>query len=107
MTADPFMIDQFLVNNPSKTILVPIQGDSMINAGINDGDVVVVELGSTANNGDIVVAAIDDQFTVKTLGKKRGKAVLLPANDSYPVIRPKESLEIIGVIVGLIRKYGK
>ena len=107
VTADPFMIDQFLVNNPSKTILVPIQGDSMINAGINDGDVVVVELGSTANNGDIVVAAIDDQFTVKTLGTKQGKAVLLPANNSYPIIRPKESLEIIGVIVGLIRKYGK
>ena len=107
VTADPFMIDQFLVNNPSKTILVPVQGDSMINAGINDGDVVVVELGSTANNGDIVVAAVDDQFTVKTLGKKRGKVVLLPANDSYPIIRPKESLEIIGVIVGLIRKYGK
>ena len=107
VTADPFMIDQFLINNPSKTILVPVQGDSMINAGINDGDVVVVELGSTANNGDIVVAAVDDQFTVKTLGKKRGKAVLLPANDSYPIIRPKESLEIIGVIVGLIRKYGK
>ena len=68
VTADPFMIDQFLVNNPSKTILVPVQGDSMINAGINDGDVVVVELGSTANNGDNIVAAVDDQFTVKTLG---------------------------------------
>ncbi len=107
VTADPFMIDQFLVNKPSKTILVPVQGDSMINAGINDGDVVVVEVGSTANTGDIVVAAIDDEFTVKTLGKKRGKAILLPANDSYPVIQPEGSLEIIGVVVGLIRKYGK
>ena len=107
VTADPFMIDQFLVNKPSKTILVPVQGDSMINAGINDGDVVVVEVGSTANTGDIVVAAIDDEFTVKTLSKKRGKAVLLPANDSYLIIRPEGSLEIIGVVVGLIRKYGK
>jgi SOS regulatory protein LexA len=107
VTADPFMIDQFLINNPSKTILVPVQGDSMVNAGINDGDVVVVEIGSMANTGDIVVAAIDGQFTVKTLGKKQGKAVLLAANDSYPVIRPEKSLEIIGVIVGLIRKYGK
>ena len=107
VTADPFMIDQFLVNKPSKTILVPVQGDSMINAGINDGDVVVVEIGSTANTGDIVVAAIDDEFTVKTLSKKRGKAVLLPANNSYPVIQPEGSLEIIGVVVGLIRKYGK
>ena len=107
VTADPFMIDQFLVNKPSKTILVPVQGDSMINTGINDGDVVVVEIGPTANTGDIVVAAIDDEFTVKTLGKKRGKAILLPANDSYPVIQPEGSLEIIGVVVGLIRKYGK
>lgn len=107
VTADPFMIDQFLVNKPSKTILVPVQGDSMINAGINDRDVVVVEIGSTANTGDIVVAAINDEFTVKTLGKKRGKAILLPANDSYPVIQPEGSLEIIGVVVGLIRKYGK
>ena len=107
VTADPFMIDQFLVNKPSKTILVPIQGDSMINVGINDGDVVIVEVSSTANTGDIVVATIDDEFTVKTLGKKRGKPVLLPANDSYPIIRPKGSLKIFGVVIGLIRKYGK
>ena len=107
VTADSFMIDQFLVNKPSKTILVPVQGDSMINIGINDGDVVVVEIGSTANTGDIVVAAIDDEFTIKNLSKKRVKAVLLPANDSYPGIRPEGSLEIIGVVVGLIRKYGK
>ncbi len=107
VTADPFMIDRFLIDKPSKTILVPVQGDSMINAGINDGDVVVVEVRSTANNGDIVVATVDDEFTVKTLGKKKGRSVLLPANDSYPVIRPKGNLKIIGVVVGLIRKYGK
>ena len=107
VTADSFMIDQFLVNKPSKTILVPVQGDSMINVGINNGDVVIVEVSSTANTGDIVVATIDDEFTVKTLGKKRGKPVLLPANDSYPIIRPKGSLKIFGVVIGLIRKYGK
>jgi len=107
VTADSFMIDQFLVNKPSKTILVPVQGDSMINVGINDGDVVIVEVSSTANTGDIVVATIDDEFTVKTLGKKRGKPVLLPANDSYSIIRPKGSLKIFGVVIGLIRKYGK
>ena len=107
VTTDPFMIDQFLINKPSKTILVPVQGDSMINVGINDGDVIVVEIGSTAKTGDIVVANIDDEFTVKTLGEKRGTPVLLPANDLYPVIRPKGSLEILGVVIGLIRKYGK
>lgn len=107
VAADPFMIDQFIVNKPSKTILIPVQGDSMINVGINDGDIVVVEVSSTANNGDIVVATIDEEFTVKTLGKKKGKPVLLPANDSYPVIRPKGSLKILGVVIGLVRKYGK
>jgi SOS-response transcriptional repressor LexA len=107
VTADPFMIDQFLVNRPSKTILIPVQGDSMINAGINDGDVVVVEVSSTANTGDIVVATIDNEFTVKTLGIKKGKPILLPANDSYPIIGPKKSLKIFGVVIGLVRKYGK
>jgi repressor LexA len=107
VTADPFMIDQFLVNKPSKTVLVPIQGDSMVNAGINEGDVIVVEVRSTANTGDIIVAIIDGEFTVKTLGNKRGKPVLLPANDAYSIIRPNGSLEIFGVVVGLIRKYGR
>ena len=107
VTANPFMIDQFLVNKPSKTILVPVQGDSMINAGINDGDVVVVEVSSTANIGDTVVAIIDDEFTVKTFSKNRGKPILLPANDSYPIIRPKGILKIFGVVIGLIRKYEK
>ena len=72
-----------------------------------ESDVVVVEVRSTANTGDIIVAIIDGEFTVKTLGNKRGKPVLLPANDAYSIIRPNGSLEIFGVVVGLIRKYGR
>ena len=106
-TMNPFLIDQFLVKKPSKTTLVPVRGDSMVDAGIHDGDVVVVEIQSTANTGDIVVAVVDGEFTVKTLANKHGKPILLPANKVYPVIQSKERLEIFGIVIGLIRKYGR
>ena len=100
-----FVIDEMLIDTPSKTTLIPVKGDSMIDAGIHDGDVAVVEKRMNANIGDIVVAIVDNEFTLKTLDKERGQFVLRPANQAYPVIRPQGSLEIFGVLVGLIRKY--
>ncbi|MDD3885059.1 MAG: S24 family peptidase [Gallionella sp.] len=100
-----FVIDEMLIETPSRSVLIPVKGDSMIEAGIHDGDVAVVEKRLTANLGDIVVAIVDDAFTLKTLDKEAGKFVLRPANAAYPVIRPEASLEIFGVLVGLIRKY--
>ncbi|MGA8146390.1 MAG: S24 family peptidase [Gallionellaceae bacterium] len=100
-----YVIDDMLIDNPSKTTLIPVKGDSMIGAGIHDGDVAVVERRNLADVGDIVVAIVDNEFTLKKLDKERGKFVLLAANPAYPVIRPKGSLEIYGVLVGLIRKY--
>ena len=79
----------------------------MIDAGIHEGDVVVVEKRSTANIGEIVVAIIDNEFTLKRLQKVQGKIVLKPENKAYPVIRPKGDLEIFGVVVGQFRKNGK
>lgn len=100
-----YVIDEMLIDTPSKTTLIPVKGDSMIEAGIHDGDIAVVEKRLTANVGDIVVAIVDNEFTLKTLDKERGKFVLRPANQAYPVIHPQGSLEIFGVLVGLIRKY--
>ena len=102
-----FVIDEMLIDKPSKTTLIPVKGDSMIEAGIHDGDVAVVEKRVSANVGDIVVAIVDSEFTLKTLDKERGKFILRPANQAYPVIRPQGILEIFGVLVGLIRKYRK
>ena len=102
-----FVIDEMLVNTPSETTLIPVKGDSMIDAGIHDGDIAVVEKRNLANVGDIVVAIVDNEFTMKTLDRERGKYVLRPANQAYPVIRPQGSLEIFGVLIGLIRKYRK
>jgi repressor LexA len=98
-------IDRFLIQQPAKTVLIRVKGDSMVEAGIHDGDLAVVERKSEATQGDIVVAVVDDQFTLKTLSRDKDGYHLLPANPNYPVIRPNGKLEIFGVLVGLVRKY--
>ena len=98
-------IDEYLVAHPSKTMLITVKGDSMVDAGIHAGDVVVVEKRNSANIGEIVVAIIDNEFTLKRLHKERGRIVLKPESKAYPVIRPKGDLEIFGVVVGQFRKY--
>jgi len=103
--ADTLTIDDYLVSNPSKTILIKVKGDSMIDAGIHPGDIVVVEKRTSANVSDIVVAILDNEFTLKRFDRERGRIVLRPENKAYPVIRPKSNAEIFGVVVGQFRKY--
>jgi repressor LexA len=102
---DYITIDEHLVKKPSITELIPVVGDSMKDAGILDGDIVVVEKRPFANVGDIVVAIIDDKFTIKTLGKENGNYVLIPANKDFETIRPKELFSIYGVVAGQFRSY--
>src|SRR5260221_8429955 len=97
-------IDDFLVRVPSKTSLVRVKGDSMVEAGIHEGDLLVVEMQPNANLGDVVVAIVDNEFTVKILARERNEFVLKPANKAYPVIRPRGRLEIFGVMAGLARR---
>ena len=68
---DTLTIDEFLVSHPSSTVLVNVKGDSMIDAGILPGDTVIVEKRAVANVGDMVIAIIDNEFTLKTLGKEK------------------------------------
>ena len=77
----------------------------MIEAGIHPGDVAVVEREAPARPGDVVVAIIDNEFTLKTLAVEKGQAVLHPAHPAYPVLRPGDRLQVFGVVVGLIRNY--
>ena len=98
-------IDAWLVRHPSRTVLVPVTGDSMRDAGIHPGDRVVVERDAPARPGDVVIAVVDGEFTLKTLAVEDGAAVLRPANPAYPVLRPGERLTIFGVVVGLVRTY--
>lgn len=103
--SDMLSIDEYLINHPSSTMLITVKGDSMIDAGIHAGDIAIVEKCHSAHAGDIVVAIVDGEYTLKTLAREKGAYVLLPANKAYPIIRPQETLEIFGVLVGLIRKY--
>lgn len=100
-----FLVDRYLVRQPSRTVMVPVKGDSMIEAGIHEGDIVVVERGKAAQAGDFVIAIVDNEFTLKELALEKGRFVLKPHNPAYPVIRPRGELEIFGVVVGLIRRY--
>ena len=102
--ADAVTLDDYLIERPSQTVLVRVKGDSMLDAGIFDGDLVVVEKRPAAQKGDIVVAIVDNQFTLKRLEIESGRFVLKPENKAYPVIRPEGALEILGVMVGLVRK---
>ena len=81
-----------------------VRGDSMINAGILDGDKVVVRPQSTANSGQIVVARIEDEATVKRLSRKNGEIWLMPENDAYEPIDGTHA-EIIGIVRGVVREY--
>ena len=81
-----------------------VRGDSMINAGILSGDKVVVRPQSTANDGQIVVARIEDEATVKRLSLRNGEVWLLPENPNYDPIDGTEA-EIIGIVKAVVREY--
>jgi repressor LexA len=97
-------IDAHLVARPSRSFLVNVKGDSMIDAGLMPGDTLVVERDRAPRDGDIVVALVEDAYTVKRLARENRAYVLKPENKAYPVLRP-DPLEIVGVVVGSFRKY--
>src|SRR5512141_2052127 len=97
-------IDSYLIRKPSQTSLVRVKGDSMIGAGILDGDLAVVEWRTDARPGEIVIALVDGELMLKYLARDRHGYYLRPANDAYADIRGEGRLEITGVMVGLVRR---
>lgn len=94
--------ESFDLDNPS-TFLFTVSGDSMVNAGIFDGDKVIVKKTPEAKDGEIVLAFVDGGYTLKRLRKKDGKIWLQPENPAYPPIVPEESLTIFGTASGIVR----
>ena len=94
---------EYMPNN--KTFMLVVQGDSMVNAGIFNGDYVVVEQQPTAENGQKVVALIDDSATVKTFDKEDGHIRLQPENDSMEpiIVEPDQPFQILGKVIGVFR----
>lgn len=87
----------------AETFMLEVQGESMINAGILDGDYVLVEQRSTARDGDMVVAMVADSATVKTYYKEDGYYRLQPANDTMDPIIVYGELQILGKVIGVFR----
>ena len=93
---------EFMPNN--ETFLLTVKGESVINAGILDGDMVLVESTSVASNGEMVVALVDDSATVKTFYKEEGIYRLQPENDTMEPIIVSE-VEILGKVIGVFRSF--
>lgn len=104
---DTISFDEYLVSNPTSSFILSVTGDSMIDEGIKEKDLVIVERGREPKNGDIILAEVDGQWTMKYFHKKGKKITLEAANQKYPPIIPQEELRIAGVITAVVRKYHK
>lgn len=102
---DTLSLDDYLIKNRDASFLLRVSGESMIEAGIQPGDLVILERGRDPRNGDVVVAEVDHQWTIKYYVKRGSQIFLKPANKLFPVIAPREELKIAGVVTAVIRKY--
>ena len=104
--ADTISLDDWLIPNKEGSYMLKVTGDSMVEAGIMPGDMVIINRGRQAKSGDIVVAEVDCAWTVKRLYKQAGgRVVLRAANKKYPPIVPREELKVAGVVTAVVRKY--
>lgn len=102
---DVVSFDDYLVPRPQASVIVQVSCDSMVGAGIMPGDLVIVERGRTPKIGDIVVAEVDGETTMKYFRKEHGQIILEAANPRYPAISPKVEMRLLGVVSGCVRKY--
>ncbi len=111
-TLDVLNFDEYLVPNKESTYILKVKGDSMIDAGIQPGDMVVVERRASYKPGQIVIAMVDNEYTMKYLRRstklmagQQGEYYLEPANERYKPIHPKESFRVEAVVTAVVRKY--
>jgi len=99
-------LNQYLIKHPAATFYVRVKGDSMINAGIHDGDLLIVDKSMEPGNDDVVVCVIDGEFTVKTLKKVNGEIYLIPGNPHYQTLKITEDMDfqVWGVVTYTIHQ---
>lgn len=102
---DSINLEELLIKNKPLTYMLEVDGDSMIDAHIEKGDMIIVERTNTAKDGDIVIAEIDGEFTMKYFKKNENETWLEPANKNYKAIYPKYSLNVTAKVKAVIRKY--
>jgi DNA polymerase V len=100
-------LNEHFIRHPAATFFVRVAGDSMNGAGINCGDVLIVDRAAEVQNGCIVVARINDEFTLKRIRKKGSQVFLVPENEQFQAIEVIEGsdFEVWGRVVGSVRKY--
>ncbi len=103
--AETISLDGLLVKNKALTYMLEVDGDSMIDAHIEKGDMVLVERANVARDMQIVIAEVDGEYTMKYFRKQGTKVWLEPANKNYKPIYPEHSLNVIAVLKAVIRKY--
>ncbi|MBU0668073.1 transcriptional repressor LexA [Patescibacteria group bacterium] len=103
--ADTISLDDWLVEDKEASFMLKVTGDSMIDAGINHGDYVILHRGKSPKNNDVVVAEVDKEWTIKFFRRVGKSVTLVPANKNYKPIVPKEELRVAGVVTAVIRKY--
>ncbi|PWB38309.1 MAG: repressor LexA [Parcubacteria group bacterium] len=103
--SDTMSIDEYLIANKEATFMLKVSGDSMKDAGIMPGDIVLVQRNITPHDGDIVIAEVDNNWTIKYFRQKGNQVSLEPANNKFKTIRPSDSLNIAAVVTGVVRKY--
>ena len=106
-TEENIDLNEHLISNPFSTFFLRIKGDSMINAGIKDKDLIIVDKSLTARPGNIIIAMIDGEFTIKRLSIKNNELYLKAENHNYPDFRFKNhtDVQIWGVVVYSIHNY--
>jgi repressor LexA len=98
-------LDNYFIRDRSSTFLLRVKGDSMVEAGIHEGDLVIVERGREPRLGDVVVGVLDGEFTLKRLIRQNGRYALKAENVRYPTLYAMEELTVAGVVRGVMRKY--
>lgn len=102
---DTLSLDDYLVEHKEASYLLEVKGDSMIEEGIKEGDLVLAERRGEPKDGDIVIAEVDGGWTMKYFRKKGNKVWLEPANKNYKPIFPEYSFRVAAIVKGVIRKY--
>jgi DNA polymerase V len=99
-------LNKYLIKHPAATFYVRVKGDSMINAGIHDGDLLIVDKSVEPENDDVVVCVINGEFTVKRLKKVNGEIYLIPENSHYQAVKISENMDfqVWGVVTYTIHQ---
>lgn len=102
---DTLNLEDYLIEDKASSYLLEVKGDSMVDAGIQEGDLVIAERKGEPKPGDIVIAEVDGGWTMKYFRKQGNTIFLEPANKKYRPIYPEQDLKVAAIVKGVVRKY--